>query len=307
MKWQSKCFYVHNALKTEGKCMLTQPRKTRFLSQIILIATLLSTVAVTVPTASIVSGQEATILSVNGLNGLQQNYTLTQFKALESVSMYGGYYQPNQNISNNGLWKGVSVFTLCNQVGGINPNTNITVTGQGNNTFTYTMINSGTNLNSQYKTYNNLTGVEQNQTQPATIILAYQVNGTNIASNQVPRLVMVGSEGLLMVAEGGRSVTRITITDITPAPTSTPTPTPSPTAQPTQAPTAIPTVAPTHAPTATPTPTSTPTAPPTPTATASPTPPGTASEEWPLTYTVLIIALIIGVVVGAVTILAKRK
>jgi hypothetical protein len=72
VKWRSKCFYVHNALKTEGKCMLTQHRKTRFLSQIILIATLLSTVAVTVPTAPIVSGQEATILSVNGLNGLNK-------------------------------------------------------------------------------------------------------------------------------------------------------------------------------------------------------------------------------------------
>jgi hypothetical protein len=278
----------------------------------LLIISVLSLSVITIIACSLTANaQEATILSVNGLNGLQQNYTLTQLKALPSTSMYGGYYQPNQNIINNGLWVGVSVLTLCNQVGGINANTNITVTGQGNNTFTYQMINNGTNINVQYKTYNNITGAEQNLAQPATIILAYQVNGTNIASNQILRLVMVGPEGLLMVAEGGRSVIRVTITDISPSPTPTatptPPPTPAPTAVPTLAPTPTPSVAPTLSITPTPTPTAIPTDAPTPTATASPTPPSSGSGEWPITYTALIILLIIGIVIGAVVVLAKRK
>jgi hypothetical protein len=199
---------------------------------------ILSSSALILTNLPVTQAQEATILSVNGLNGAQQNYTLTQIKAMPIVSLPGGFYQTNQNQINSGTWTGVSVLYLCNQVGGITANTNITVTGQGNNTFTYTMVNDGTSLNSQYKTYNNQTGAEQNQTQPVTLILAYQFNGTNIASNQVPRLVIVGSEGLLMDGSGGRSVTSISITNI--APTPTPTPSPTPTATPTPTPTPLP-------------------------------------------------------------------
>ena len=55
------------------------------------------------------TAQEATILSVNGLNGVQQNYTLTQLQAMPGISLYGGFYQTNQHISNSGLWTGVAV------------------------------------------------------------------------------------------------------------------------------------------------------------------------------------------------------
>jgi hypothetical protein len=77
------------------------------------------------------------------------------------------------------------------------------------------MVANGLGLNPTYKTYNNLTGNQQNQTLPVTLILAYQVNGTSLPSSSVPepRLVIVGPEGLLMDGSGGRSVTKVTVTD----------------------------------------------------------------------------------------------
>jgi cell division septation protein DedD len=247
------------ALKLTGKTVLC------FCILLSLILLILTVVSDFTPR---VYAQEATILTVTGSTGTTQSYTLTQLKSMPNVTNYGGFYQPNQNQINNGLWAGVSVLYLCNQVGGITSNSNITVTGQGVNSFTYDMINSGINLNTAYKTYNNLTGTEQNQTDYVTVISAYQVNGTNVASNQVPRMVIVGPEGLLMDGSGGRSVTQVDVTNLAPTPTPTPTvsptapptPTPSPTQQPTATPTNSPTPSPTAEPTTLPTPTATPTA-----------------------------------------------
>jgi cell division septation protein DedD len=281
---------------------------------IFILSTSILTVTLTFNGIPHATAQEATILSVNGLNGVQQNYTLTQLQAMPSISLYGGFYQINQHIGNSGLWTGVTVMYLCNQVGGINPNTNITVTGQGNNTFTYDMISSGTHFNDGYKTYSNTTGAETNQTQPITLILAYQVNGTNLPSSSLPapRLVIVGSEGLLMDGSGGRSITQITITNLTPATTPTPTPTPSPTPTPTPSPATTPTPAPTptHSPnptaTPSPSPSPTPTLTPTPTSTPPPTPTPNSSNEIPITY-IAIAALIIVLVIIAVVLVLRRK
>jgi hypothetical protein len=262
-------------------------------------------------TPQVIAQTEATV-TVTGATGTQMNYTLTQLKTMPIVNMSGGYYQPNQNQINSGYWTGVSVLYLCNQVGGINANTHITVTGQGNNTFTYQMINSATNFNAQYKTYNNQTaGLEQNQTLSITIILAYQVNGTNIASNQVPRMVIVGPEGLLMDGSGGRSITQVTITNIAPPPTPTPSPnpTPSPTAVPTQNPTTTPTQTthPTGTPTPTPAPTQQSTSTPIPTETATLTPSNSGENEWPTTYTAAIALVVVLIIVALIFILHKRK
>jgi hypothetical protein len=207
---------------------------------------------------------EPTVL-VTGYNGTSINYTLTQLEAMPNVTMYGGFYQPNQHIINSGLWAGVSLLYLCSQVGGITPTCNVTVTGQGTNNFTYDMVNSGSNLNTQYVTYNNMTGAVQNQTQPVTIILAYQVNGTALPSSSLPapRLVIVGPEGLLIDGSGGRSVTQVNVTNTAPAPTPTPTASPTPTPNPTPAPTPTPTPTPSPSPTASPTPTPSPSATPT--------------------------------------------
>jgi hypothetical protein len=104
------------------------------------------------------------------------------------------------------------------------------------------MVNDGINLNLEHQTYNNVTGEQQDQTQPITILLAYQVNGTDLPSSSqpAPRLVIVGSEGLVIEGSGGRSITQISITGT--APTPTPTLTISPTASP--APTTTPTATP---------------------------------------------------------------
>jgi len=147
--------------KTKMKNIVRQKRL-----QAILLLFSLSILVVTISLNSTpqVNAQEPVILTVNGLNGIQQNYTLTQLQAMPSISLYGGFYQTNQHIGNSGLWTGVAVDYLCIQAGGINSNTNITVTGQGSNTFTYDMVNSGTHFNDGYKTYSNTTGAETNAT-----------------------------------------------------------------------------------------------------------------------------------------------
>lgn len=277
-------------------------------SEAIIFIFLLSMLAVTIslnitPPAT---AQEATILSVNGLNGVQQNYTITQLQAMPSISLYGGFYQTNQHIGNSGLWTGVSVLYLCNQVGGINPYTNVTVSGQGDNTFTYDMVNGGTHFNDGYKTYSNTTGAETNQTQPITLILAYQVNGTNLPSSSLPapRLVIVGPEGLLMDGSGGRSITQITITNIAPVATPTPTPTPTPTSAPTLTP--APTPAHSSTPTASPSPSPSPTPTLTPTSTSTPAPSPNSSYGFPITY-IAVAALIIVLVIIAEVFVFRRK
>ncbi|MCW4010605.1 MAG: hypothetical protein NWF05_08300 [Candidatus Bathyarchaeota archaeon] len=199
---------------------------------------------------------------VTGAGGATKNFTLTELQAMPNVTGYGGFYQTNQKIVNGGLWTGVSLLHLCNEVGGISPDCTIAVTGQGTNSFTYDMVYSGLNLNLEYKTYNNITGTQQDQTQPVTVILAYQVNGTDLPSSYqpAPRLIIVGPEGLVMEGSGGRSITQLSVTGTLPTTTSSPAPTPTTTANPTQAPTPTATVLPTHtsSPSATPSPTATP-------------------------------------------------
>jgi hypothetical protein len=226
---------------------------------------------------------------VTGSNGQSINYTLTQLEALPSVTWYGGFYQPNQKQINSGLWTGVELLYLCDQVGGLSPSGNVTVTGQGNNTFTYSMIYGGLNLNQQYNTYNNQTGALQNQTQSISLILAYRVNGTDLPSSSQPdpRLVIIGPEGLLIDGSGGRSITQITVTSPTPSPTLTPTPTTAPTASP--SPSTSPTILPSS----------------TPTVSASPTP--TVPEFSGFGSAVFEVMLVIAVVIVAVNVITKRK
>lgn len=175
----------------------------------------LLTITLLVTVVQQAQAQTSTLVTVTSYNGTSRNYTLSELQSLPATSGYGGFYQPNQQIINNGLWTGVSVLYLCNQVHGLTQTSAITVIGLGVNNFTYSMVANGLGLNPTYKTYNNLTGNQQNQTLPVTLILAYQVNGTSLPSSSVPepRLVIVGPEGLLMDGSGGRSVTKVTVTD----------------------------------------------------------------------------------------------
>jgi hypothetical protein len=288
----------------EGKKMKNQPKLQTIITLIALALFFLGALNYTPQ----VNAQTEPTVTVTGATGTIQTYTLTQLQAMPSVSSYGGFYQTNQHIGNSGNWTGVSILYLCNQVGGINTYSNITVTGQGNNSFTYDMVNSGTHFNNAYKTYSNTTGAETNQTQPITLILAYLVNGTALPSSSLPapRLVIVGPEGILMDGSGGRSVTQVSIINTAPPPT--PTPTPTPTLSPTASPTPVPTASPNPTPSPSPSPTSspTPTATPTPTSSPLPTPPSTSSNGWPVTYTAIIAAIVIVIIVAAAVIALRR-
>jgi len=271
--------------------------KPPFLSLLIITAIIISS------TTLQVSAQEPTI-TVTGATGTTQTYTITQLQAMPSVSMYGGFYQTNQQIGNSGLWTGVSVLYLCNQVGGISTNNNIMVTGQGDNSFTYDMVNSGLTFNTAYKTYDNITRNERNQTEPITLILAYLVNGTTLPSNSLPapRLVIVGPEGLMMDGSGGRSITQVSVVNTQPTPTPTPTPSPTPTPNPTPTSTPIPTATQTPTPSPTQTPTQQPTVVPTPTISPTPTPSGDTGSgiDMQIVIGILIVAIIIIIVVALV-------
>ncbi len=266
------------------------------------------TVALIIYTRQAIAQTEATVI-VSGATGTIQTYSLTQLQAMPSVSGYGGFYQTNQRVGNSGLWIGVSVLYLCNQVGGISQTSNITVSGQGNNSFTYDTISNGLHFNDFYKTYDNITGLERNQTQPLTLMLAYLVNGTALPSSSqpAPRLVVVGPEGLLMDGSGGRSVMQVSI--VTPTSLPTPSPTQTPTQQPTPIPTQNPTLSPTAIPSS-PTPTAVPTQLPTsmPTSTITPTPiPANSSNGWPIQYIAAIaLAAVIIIIVVAISVLRKK-
>jgi hypothetical protein len=247
-----------------------------------------------------VKAQTEPTITVTGYTGKTTTYTLTQLENTPSINMNGGFYQPNQHVANSGLWTGVSLLYLCNQVGGITPTCYLSVTGQGTNNFTYDMITSGTNLNQQYITYNS-TGSVQNQTQPITLILAYQVNGTNLPSGSqpAPRLVIVGPEGLLIDGSGGKSITQVTVTNTVPSNTPTPVPTPTSTAMPIASPT------PSQIPSPTPSPTALLTASPTPLASASSQPIGPFISVFGLA--IIGIILIVIIVIAVVLILTRQK
>jgi hypothetical protein len=342
LKRSAICFYEHFSmlkpnLKMENRILATKLRTKQTHLALVLLA-LFATAMITINSYDLPQayGQSNIVLTVTGFAGASTNYSLADIQSMPAVNMYGGFYQPNQRQINNGLWKGVSLFYICNQTGGITPTCDITIIGQGINNFTYDMVANGLNFNSAYKTYNNATGALQNQTQPITLILAYQINGTDLPSSSLPapRLVIVGPEGLLMDGSGGRSITQVNITNFAPTPTPTPTaiPTPTPTITPTITPTVAPTLTPTSVPTAiptatpseTPTPTSTPTPSvsatiqptltnntsptqnPTPTENSTPTQAPTASEQPIVLYGAIAAAIII-VVIAAAVIFRKRK
>jgi|WetSurMetagenome_2_1015567.scaffolds.fasta_scaffold11472_6 hypothetical protein len=250
------------------------PRRRVKTLSILITALALAASAMTLSCTPWVQAQTEPTVLVTGYTGTSINYTLTQLKALPSIAMYGGFYQQNQQIVNNGLWTGIDLLTLCDQVGGITSTCTVTVKGQGTNSFTYEMVQNGLGINQAYKTYNNLTGAAQNQTQRMYIILAYAVNGTDLSPSEqpAPRLVAVGAEGLLMVGSGGRGVTQVTIVNSEPNPTPSPSPTasPSPSSTATTEPTATLTATPQSTATS-PTPTTSPTANPTSTPSNAPT------------------------------------
>jgi hypothetical protein len=248
---------------------------------------------------------QAAAIPINVIGADSVSHPISDIATLTQTVGSGGY-KNNQDVLYWGNYKGISLLTLCNSIGtALTSNQNVTVTtsgGSGTNiTFNYDQVANGLSISPQYNTYSNITGTLTAQTQPVTLLVAYQfINGTKIPGSSTTRLLIVGPEGLLFDGTGLAGVENITITN-NPA-----SPTPTPTAVPTNA--ASTPTATTHAtakPTATPTTQPTPT--PNATATASPTPPEITAPSSDMTFTYPIIILVVVVIVIAVVAVALSR
>ena len=164
----------------------------RVFTVIVVIALLASVTAATMHAFAL---QPVTLTLIGGTGTITKNQD--DILAMPSISGDGGTRTSSGKISNVGTYAGVSVLYVCNLVGGITSDSIISLidtTGTYIVNFTYQQVNDGQGFN----TYNPTTGDAQAATQPLTLILAYSVNGSELASSSGPlRAVIVGSEGLL--------------------------------------------------------------------------------------------------------------
>jgi hypothetical protein len=118
-------------------------------------------------------------------------------------------------------YTGVMLTTLCSLVGGVNQNTFVQVMASDgyNYNFSYVQVVDGIINASSCAQVNTLPTVNQTgqpavQTQPLTIMLAYQfLNGTFLPSGGPLKNVIVGPEGLL-INSGKPWVTNVTTVEI---------------------------------------------------------------------------------------------
>jgi Oxidoreductase molybdopterin binding domain len=133
-------------------------------------------------------------LTLVGANGQQLILNSSQLAALQPYSATGGYIN-DKNTTYVGNFTGVPILTLLNLVGGITSSQNVTVTGSDGYkvTFTYQQV-QGQGLN----TYDPTTRATLQPSQPLTMIIAYQCNGTNLTPDKGPlSAAFVGPQGLL--------------------------------------------------------------------------------------------------------------
>ncbi len=275
----------------------------------ITLSILLLTTA-TVLLAALHSAQAADPISITVIGADGVSHPVANITTMTQTVGSGGYKNQGATLY-WGNYQGVSLLSLCNSIGTtLQSYQNVTVGtsgGSGTNiTFNYDQVANGLTVSEQYATYSNITGAKTAQTQPVTLIVAYQfANGTAIPGSSSTRLLIVGPEGLLFQGQGMAGVENITITNAGPVPTPTPTPTPTP--SPSPAPTQNPTATPTATPTPTASPIQEPTATPTPTETSTPTPASSGGNEWPVTYTVAILVIVAVVIVLVAAFLLKKN
>jgi hypothetical protein len=126
-------------------------------------------------------------------NGQQKVLFANDLAALPSFTGIGGTRSSGGSLSSYGTYTGVSIMTLCNQIGGITSTNSVRMTGSDGFTSTLTFAQ----LNSQGIATYNSTGVAVNATQPLTPIIAYYWNGTILQVDPGPlRVMFVGPEGL---------------------------------------------------------------------------------------------------------------
>ena len=131
-------------------------------------------------------------LTLVGANGQQKTLDANQLGALKSTTANGGYSGEGKTYVGN--FTGVPVLTLLNEVGGISSSNNVTFIGSDGYqvTFTYQQV-QGQDIN----TFNPTTGAAVQPTQPLTVIVAYDCNGTILTPDKGPLSVaIVGPQGL---------------------------------------------------------------------------------------------------------------
>lgn len=134
-------------------------------------------------------------LTLVGANGQQKILNSSELTALKSYTGYGGYINDVKNTTYVGNFTGVPFLTLLNLVGGITSSENVTVTGSDGyqTTFTYQQV-QGQGIN----TFDPITRAAVSPSQPLTLMVAYNCNGTSIPSGLGPLSVaIVGPQGLL--------------------------------------------------------------------------------------------------------------
>jgi hypothetical protein len=131
-------------------------------------------------------------LTVTSSNGQSVVLHEGDIGTLPSYTAWGGYKNKLGVLKGRGPYTGVPINALCNLVGGIQKGQTLRVTGSDgyNITFTYGQVNG------DFVTYNNVTGVQVTHNQSLTTILAYYFNGQNLTSNGPLRFAIVGPEGL---------------------------------------------------------------------------------------------------------------
>jgi hypothetical protein len=133
---------------------------------------------------------ELTIVAANGTQYTINQASMAQFTA---ITANGGTRSSSGTLANYGAYTGVPIMTLLNYVGGVTSSNSAKVTASDNytNTYTYQQLNG-----EGVGTYDS-TGSAVTPTQPLTMIVAWYLNSTALASNTGPlRTMYVGSEGL---------------------------------------------------------------------------------------------------------------
>jgi DMSO/TMAO reductase YedYZ molybdopterin-dependent catalytic subunit len=112
---------------------------------------------------------------------------------MTSYTANGGTRSSSGSLANFGAYTGVPIMDLLNLVGGVTSSNTIKVTASDGYTSTYTYDQlSGTGI----ATYDS-TGATATPTQGLTMIVAYYLNGTSLASNVGPlRTMFVGPDDL---------------------------------------------------------------------------------------------------------------
>ena len=131
-------------------------------------------------------------LTVVAANGTSVTLFANDLAKMASYTSNGGTRSSSGSLANFGAYTGVPIMDILNLVGITSSNTvKVTASDNYSSTYTYAQL-SGTGI----ATYDS-TGATATPTQGLTMIVAYYLNGTSLASNVGPlRTMYVGTDGL---------------------------------------------------------------------------------------------------------------